>query len=197
MHQTDTKREHLFQYVCATIIQPMCLYSYTRHISIKPVTIVQAHVRTWSDLYRYFSTGGLVWSVNYYRRACMVWLVCSSFSTDGLLRSANYRRACMAWSVASYFSTGGLVWSVNHFTGARAWPGLVCKSLYRRACMAWSVASYSPSSYFSTGGLVWSVIYKLLQVHVHGLVWLVCILAQVVWSGLYGLVCKLGTTCFA
>ena len=60
--------------------------------------------------------------------------------------------------------------------------------------MAWSVASHSPSSYFSTGGLVWSVIYKLLQVHVHGLVWLVCILAQVVWSGLYGLVCKLGTT---
>ena len=56
----------------------------------------------------------------------MVWLVCSSFSTDGLLRSANYRRACMArWSVASYFSTGGLVWSVNHFTGARAWPGMV------------------------------------------------------------------------
>ena len=28
----------------------------------------------------------------------------------------------------------------------------------------------------------------------HGLVWLVCILAQVVWCGLYGLVCKLGTT---
>ena len=26
-----------------------------------------------------------------------------------------------------------------------------------------------------------------------GLVWLVCILAQVVWSSLYGLVCKLGT----
>ena len=60
--------------------------------------------------------------------------------------------------------------------------------------MAWSVASYFPSSYFSTGDLVWSVIiYKLLQAHVHGLVWLVCTLAQVVWSGLYGLVCKLGT----
>ena len=38
--------------------------------------------------------------------------------------------------------------------------------------------------YFSTGGLVC----KLLQAHVHGLVWLVCILAR--WSGL---VCKLGT----
>ena len=30
--------------------------------------------------------------------------------------------------------------------------------------------------------------------HVHGLVWLVCILGWVVWSGLCGLVCKLGTT---
>ena len=32
--------------------------------------------------------------------------------------------------------------------------------------------------------------------HVHGLVWLVCILGWVVWSGLCGLVCKLGTTKF-
>ena len=32
--------------------------------------------------------------------------------------------------------------------------------------------------------------------HVHGLVWLVCILGWVVWSGLCGLICKLGTTAY-
>ena len=61
----------------------------------------------------YFSTGGLVWSVNYYRRTCMVWSVASYFSTGGLVWSG------LVWS--------GLVWSVMHYIGAcmHAWPGLV------------------------------------------------------------------------